>query len=198
MRNITKEELNKILELHREGEKANLRYADLSGADLRYATLSFANLSYANLIGADLRYADLSGADLSYADLSNVDLRNANLSNVDLRNANLSNANLRYANLRYANLSNANLSNVALWGCVGNGYEVKSLQIEEYPVVYTSDVLQIGCKRFPIEKWFSFSDQEINNLADDALELWKEHKAFIKQLIKKFPATPTKQNNKEN
>ena len=81
--------LETILESHKkwlnnDGERANLRYADLSNADLRYA---------------DLRYADLSNADLSNADLSNADLRYVNLRYANLSNADLSNANLRYANL---------------------------------------------------------------------------------------------------
>ena len=77
---MTKDALNKILEAHRkwldgeiDGERANLRGANLSGAnlsyaDLRGANLSYANLSYANLRGANLRDADLSYANLSYAE----------------------------------------------------------------------------------------------------------------------------------
>ena len=57
LRNISKEELDKIIDNHKkwlqsggeEGERA-----DLSSANLRYADLSYADLSYANL-----RYADL-------------------------------------------------------------------------------------------------------------------------------------------
>ena len=80
--NMNKKELDKILDNHKlwlrtngnEGERANLRYADLSGADLSGADLSGANLRYANLSGADL-----SGANLRCANLSGADLRNANL-----------------------------------------------------------------------------------------------------------------------
>ena len=50
MRTLTKLELNAILESHKkwllgedEGVKANLRYADLSGADLRNARLNWVN-----------------------------------------------------------------------------------------------------------------------------------------------------------
>ena len=53
-----------------DGERADLRGADLSGADLRGADLS----------GADLRGADLRGADLRGAYLREADLRGANLS----------------------------------------------------------------------------------------------------------------------
>ena len=94
---MNQKELQKILDLHKkwingdtEGQKANLRCANLRCANLRCANLS----------NADLRYANLSNADLSNANLSN-----ANLSNADLRCANLSNADLSDANLGYADLS---------------------------------------------------------------------------------------------
>lgn len=62
-----------------EGDKPNLRWADLLGANLRDADLRDADLR-----GADLRWANLFGADLRGADLRGVDLRG-----VDLRWANL-------------------------------------------------------------------------------------------------------------
>ncbi len=77
MRDISKQELDKIIDKHKlwlqsnseKGERANLSYADLRYADLRYA-----NLSYADLSSANLRSADLSSANLRYADLSSADL----------------------------------------------------------------------------------------------------------------------------
>ena len=78
MRNISKEELNKILKEHElwlKGEGG--KQADLSYVDLRYADLSDVNLRY-----ADLRYVDLKGANLSNTDLRYVDLRYANLKDI--------------------------------------------------------------------------------------------------------------------
>ena len=82
LRNISKAELDKIIDNHKkwlqsggaEGERADLRYADLSSANLRYANLRSADLSSANLRYANLRYADLSYANLSSADLRYADL----------------------------------------------------------------------------------------------------------------------------
>jgi hypothetical protein len=94
MKTFTKEEIQSILLKHSlwlldkpEGERADLRYADLRSADLRYA---------------DLRSANLRSADLSSADLRSADLRSANLRSADLSYANLRSADLRYANLRSA------------------------------------------------------------------------------------------------
>ncbi len=116
MKEITKDEISKILELHKKwlfsidgGERANLRSADLSFADLSYADLSFADLRFADLSSADLRYANLSSANLRSADLSSADLSYADLSSADLSSADLSSANLSSANLRYADLSSADL-----------------------------------------------------------------------------------------
>ena len=77
-------DIKKILEQHKiwlssggkEGNKADLR-----GADLRDANLGSADLSNANLRGADLSNADLRGADLRDADLRNADLTQAILPN---------------------------------------------------------------------------------------------------------------------
>ena len=70
MRNISKEELNEILQKHKMwlnndkgGERADLRGTDLKNADLRGADLSDANLRGADLRGADLRYADLTSIE---------------------------------------------------------------------------------------------------------------------------------------
>ena len=69
MRTFTKDELKDILESHskwaraeEDGERANLRGANLRGADLRGANLRGADLRDADLCGANLRDADLCGA----------------------------------------------------------------------------------------------------------------------------------------
>ena len=80
MREISPEELSKILEEHKrwcdtdgeEGEQADLYKADLSDAKLQEANLEDADLSRADLSRAGLIDACLRGADLSEADLSGV------------------------------------------------------------------------------------------------------------------------------
>jgi uncharacterized protein YjbI with pentapeptide repeats len=111
MGKVTQEELDQILADHalwlydqRTGERAQLKYADLSNTKLIDA-----NLTNANLYGADLINTNLSGANLTGAHLSGANLINANLSGANLTGVNLSYANLRGANLTDANLSDANL-----------------------------------------------------------------------------------------
>ena len=132
MRNISKKELDKIIDNHKlwlqsngeKGERANLSYADLRYANLSYADLRYANLSSANLSSANLRYANLSYADLRYADL-----RYANLSSADLSSADLSSADLSSADLSSADLSSADLDYSAfpLW-CGGLNVHIDDRQ----------------------------------------------------------------------
>ena len=88
---MTKEELDKVLELHKkwlDGDKAGKR-AVLFGANLLGANLRGANLRGADLLDANLRGADLRGADLIYANLRGANLRGADLNGADLRGANI-------------------------------------------------------------------------------------------------------------
>tara|TARA_R110000850_G_scaffold93465_3_gene197697 strand:+ start:12958 stop:13671 length:714 start_codon:yes stop_codon:yes gene_type:complete len=167
---------------------ANLRSADLCGADLRSADLRYADLRNANLCGANLLGADLCGANLSGADLSGTNLRYANLRYANLRDANLRSANLRSADLcgadlRSADLRYADLRNANLWSVVGNMTKVHSMQLQEYSITFTTEVLQIGCQRHAIEEWRSFSDDYISDMDSMALKFWTKYKDFIFQAI---------------
>lgn len=137
----------------------------------------------ANLRGANLSSANLRGANLSYANLRDANLSDANLSGADLRYANLSDANLSYANLSYADLR----------GAVGEKKYIKTLQIEDYPISYTSDVLQIGCKKFPITEWWEFTDGQISEMdGHKAIVFWRKWKDWLRDLIEvRSSAEPT-------
>lgn len=87
------------------------------------------------------------------------------------------------ANLSDTDLSDADLSDADLIGAVGNKKELRTMQIETYSISFTKDVLQIGCKRFLIEDWKIFNDEEINNMDNQALSFWNKWKDFIFQAI---------------
>ena len=119
----------------------------------------------ADLRGANLCDADLCGADLSYANLRGADLRGA-----DLRGADLSYANLRGADLSYANLRDADLC----------GEKLKSIPVFLYGmkwfVTVTNEFLTIGCQRHTHAEWEAFSDEQISDMDEGALnfcQMWK-------------------------
>jgi uncharacterized protein YjbI with pentapeptide repeats len=154
---------------------AYLRGADLSGAYLRGA-----NLSGAYLRGAYLSGAYLSGAYLRGADLSGAYLRGANLSGAYLRGADLSGANLSGAYLRGADLSGAYLCGADLSGAYLSDEKLTKTPLFisniQWNVIITTEFLTIGCQRHEVEKWASFSDDEISSMHVKALQFWKTWK----------------------
>jgi len=116
------EQLKQVLTDHRlwfssdkkQGKRADLSRANLTGAKLTDAKLTGSDLTDANLYGADLTDANLTGvcltdANLYGADLTGANLSGANLSGADLTGANLSGAKLTGSDLRRANLTGAEL-----------------------------------------------------------------------------------------
>ena len=146
MRELTQEEIQ-ILQRHakwladEEGERANLRGANLCNANLRGA-----NLCNANLCGANLRDANLCNANLRDANLCNANLRDANLCGAILRGATLCGANLCNANLRGATLCGA--KNILAVGPIGSRLDIT------YAVKYRDRIMiKCGCFWGDLEQW---------------------------------------------
>ena len=194
MRKISKEELNIILEKHKiyittsgkEGERADLKEAylsgvdlsgaDLRGADLRGANLREADLSWADLDGADLSRADLYRADLEGADLDGADLSRADLSRADLYRADLEEADLRGADLREADLREANLSGADLRGANLSGADLREANLSGVKgVLSQTDFIKANferttegiivyksfCEHYPIPNYWKIEEGQI-------------------------------------
>ena len=178
--------------------RADLADADLADANLAGAYLAGAYLAGAYLAGANLAGAYLADADLADADLADADLADADLAGAYLAGAYLADANLARADLAGANLAGANLAGANLNGLSGLNGWVKCIQIEDWPITYTSEVMQIGCQRHSHEEWRGFSDAEIRRMDGmKALTFWHKWKGWIFQTIEMAPALPTKPANTE-
>ena len=185
---------NEALQLTRSG--AVLRGVDFTGTDLSGA-------NFANCYGAILRGVDLTNADLTAVNLTNANLRGTNFTNANFTkancydtnftNANFTNANCYGTNFAAANFTGANLSNAILTGCnlwntKGNGREIKNIVTPTYPVTYTRDRLQIGCRNHAIADWWVFTYDDIGEMDNGALEYWREHKDLLRATITSEPA----------
>ena len=152
----------------KEVDAANLRGANLRGANLRASGLCAADLRAANLCGADLCGANLRGANLRYADLCDADLCYADLCGADLCYADLCGANLRGADLCGANL---------------RGEKLKSIPVFIYGlkwfVTVTNEFLTIGCQRHTHAEWAAFSDEQISDMDEGALNFWQMWKPSL-------------------
>lgn len=83
----------------------------------------------------------------------------------------------------------AYLRGADLHGAVGNMRELRSMQIETYPVTYTASHMQIGCQRHTLEEWWSFDDEKIKGMDARALEWWRKWRPLLQQIIETAPAT---------
>ena len=138
MKNITKKELDSILNKHKmwlrndpKGERADLKGADLRGAYLRRADLRGAYLTEADLRGADLRGAYLTVADLKGADLTGAILIGADLTGVNLYGAYLRGADLREVDFREAYITEADLKRADLKGADLTGANLRGADLRE-------------------------------------------------------------------
>lgn len=113
------------------------------------------------LRGSDLSYSNLRDSDLSYSDLRGSDLRGCNLRGSDLRGSDLRRV-------------------------IGNGKEIKSLQIGTYLVSYHKDILNIGCQSYTLDKWINFTDEEIDAMERGiSLDWWRLNKDILVTLVKR-------------
>ncbi|MBT0780536.1 pentapeptide repeat-containing protein [Paracoccus sp. pheM1] len=163
------------------------------GLAVKVAVKARANLGGAYLGGAYLGGAYLGGANLGGANLGGANLRGANLGDAYLGGAYLGDAYLGGAYLGDAYLGGAYLGGANLNGTCGLNPWIKNIQVEDWPISYTSDVMQIGCQRHSFDAWRNFSDAEIRAMdGRKALDFWKKWKSWIFQTIDMAPAQPTK------
>jgi hypothetical protein len=111
----------------------------------------------------------------------------------NLHGAKLYGANLVSASLYGASLVSASLYGASLDGAHGINDWIKCIQIDTYPITYTSDVMQISCQRHPISDWSTFTDAQIRAMGGTkALAWWMKYKAWIFATIEMCPAKQTK------
>lgn len=123
-------------------------------------------------------------------------LRDAYLRGAYLRDAYLGGANLRGANLGGADLGGANLRGAylgdltSIWRTSGNLREIKAIQCDTWPVAYTATHMQIGCQLHKLERWWSFTDEQIGRMDSSALAWWRQWKPILQQIVAMSPAVP--------
>lgn len=158
--------------------KSLLSEAIKNDASLLGADFSDIDLSGANFCGSDLSFADFSGSNLCGSNFSGTRLHDADFRDADLTNADFSSADLRGAELRGANLRNIKLNST-----IGNLNEIRSLQLDRYDVCFTSEILAIGCEQHSIERWKSFTYDDIKSMDRKTNEWWANWKGLIFQSI---------------
>ena len=55
--------------------------------------------------------------------------------------------------------------------------------LDNWMVVFTKDILWIGCQRHAISDWLLFDDERIESMDSKALAFWRKWKDFIFKAI---------------
>ena len=176
---------------------ADMSRADLTGANMTSATMIRVNLCETKMIHADMSYAHMTGADMSYSDIVGARLYRANLTGANLTGADMSYSDIIGATMYGVDLTDANMTGADMSGadlrCYGNMREIRTMQIDTWPIGYTHDTLQIGCQRHPIEKWRKWSTDAgrkwVDQMHGAALERAERNLALVLQIIDANPAT---------
>jgi len=101
-------------------------------------------------------------------------------------------ADLRGANLNGCNLDGVDLTGTKLQYCRGNRKQVKSSHCDMFDVVYTKDMLFLGCAGYTIDEWRTLTYQDIKDAPtgkwpDEAWGIWEKWKPIIFQIIEMSP-----------
>ena len=118
----------------------------------------------------------------------------ANLRGASLRGADLRGASLRGADLRDADLRDADLRRMAS----GNNREIRTMQTGEWIIVYTDDMMSIGCRQYSLSEWWSFNDEQIADMDKGALDFWRKWRPILRQIMGLTSDTHGTQAEQEN
>ena len=140
-------------------ENADFTYSRIKSSNLRTNWLHKAKFNH-----AEVKFSDFSGSKLSNAVLINTDLTMTNLTACDL--------------------NQANLDGVFITQTIGNGEEIKTIQIEGLlKIVYTDEVMAIGGRQYPIKKWWNYTDEQIaTHYVPDFLKVWKKWRPILQAI----------------
>ena len=139
-----------------ESERGNMKIHNISGGVIYEDDAP----TMANTVQAAVdQKVNLDGAYLQKENLSNVDFRNTNLCNIDLHDADLTGVILPEKTVIYTDI----------WTVLIHGERIK-----------------IGCQEHSVSDWFSFSDDQINEMHHLALKFWGCNKRIIFEICKSF------------
>lgn len=104
-------------------------------------------------------------------------------------------ASLNNASLNNALLNDASLDRASLDRARGNMAEIKSMQFDKWPVVWTTApngvvTLQIGCQRHALDLWEKSDQRWIKAMDPEATEWWAKYRDIVLSLVKSSPAKP--------
>src|SRR5574343_50099 len=102
-----------------------------------------------------------------------IQIKNRFTGELILELENLQRANLQRANLRGADLQDADLRGADLQGAavIVNG--------QRWDVYITNGHIRIGCQAHELKAWENFTDHEVSEMSEGALDFWNANKTWV-------------------
>lgn len=183
---LTRQDVESILNRHEiwkngsshVGMRAHFAYADLSGLDLTGLNFHMASFEYANL-----QNVNFSGCDISKSSFRHSNCTAANFSDTILD----------CSNFLYADLTETTFSPSCKLTCIGNGKQLKTINVCKFLVTYSSHYMTIGCMHHELDWWQSctLSDIEEVYTNSDAAYLYSLI-AVVLDFVNQAPCIATK------
>ena len=57
------------------------------------------------------------------------------------------------------------------------------MQTGEWIIVYTDDMMSIGCRQYSLSEWWSFNDEQIADMDNGALDFWRKWRPILRQIM---------------
>lgn len=187
---------------------------DLSGIDFTesffvecaflHCDLSDSNFTGVHTGNTGLKFdgCELDRAKFGNADLSTCEFFGCRMVGVDFVDAILARSFVLGCHVLSCDLSGAILTGACLEGSAmsgnnlnrtqGNGKEIRSVSVADWPCCYTATEIQLGCHRLAHDRMWRVVPDVFRRMAGDGAaatwERWREH---MQQIVAREPATPT-------
>lgn len=126
---------------------------------------------------------DLLNANFEGATLKDIVVENCNFNYANFKNAKLENITFKSCNFSATNFENAVFENCDFFFCVGNGKDLFSMEVGEYPFVWDKHNIFIGCLKIPLKAFYNATTRDEKLLAKQEYKHFELHKETIKNAI---------------
>ena len=173
--NLTQEELLNVHTLH---EKWILLEEGGFRADFSRQDLTACDLTGLNFTGACFAFANLSGVACNNGIFQGALFQGTNLNNTDFCFADLT-----QATFSGADMTNVNLYHAQLCGVFGNGKEIKTIAIGQFPCAYTDTIIQFACQRHHITAWQAVTEPQLDAMDENAKIYHQSYFTILENII---------------
>lgn len=155
-------------------DRTTFEDCDFASAKMNWTRFDNSGMPGHDFSNTSLRNASFYNCALNESNFTNADLTGADFTRANCTKCDFTEANLERTNFTLANLTDVILKDVRIEYTVGNGKEIKSVQLGGRYMTYTNKYMWVDCFKFPIAlaiKWSSKSHSTyFENMVDQYVD----------------------------